>query len=147
MPSNILADPSKSDRDARPSPWRALWFALGAFWLMVGVVGVFVPLLPTTGPLIAALACFARSSPRLEVWLLTHPRFGPSLRAWREQGAVPRIGKVAAGLGVALGFGLFWLLARPGLLFGVCVGAVLMLCAAYVVSRPAPRRGGPRDGV
>jgi hypothetical protein len=54
--------------------------------------------------LILALACFSRASPRLEHWLLHHPRFGAPLRQWREHRAVSRRGKAMACLGMAIGF-------------------------------------------
>jgi uncharacterized membrane protein YbaN (DUF454 family) len=109
------------------------------FCLGLGIVGAFLPLMPTTIFLILAVGCFARSSPRLEAWLLNHPRFGPSLRQWREQRAVPLIGKVGAVLGMTLGFVVFWVAVRPGLWLALGVGVVLLGCATYVVSRPRPK--------
>lgn len=122
---------------------RAGWLVLGLVFAGLGFVGAFVPLMPTTIFLILAAACFTRSSPRLEAWLLNHPRFGPGLRAWRAEGAVPRRAKVAACLGMAVGYGLFWLAVRPGLWPGLAVAAVVTACALFVVSRPSP---GGRDG-
>lgn len=123
---------------------RAGWLVLGLVFVGLGFVGAFVPLMPTTIFLILAAACFTRSSPRLEGWLLNHPRFGPTLRAWRAEGAVPRRAKIAACLGMAAGYGLFWWAVRPGLWLGLAVAAVMAACALFVASRPSP---GGRDGV
>ena len=73
-------------------------FYLVAGWasLGLGAIGAFVPLLPTVPFVILAAFCFARSSPQLESWLLTHPHFGHHIVAWREKGAISRKGKVAA---------------------------------------------------
>lgn len=125
-------------------PVRAGWLILGLGFFALGFIGAFVPLMPTTIFLILAAACFTRSSPRLEAWLLNHPRFGPTLRAWRAEGAAPHRAKIAACLGMALGFGLFWLAVRPGLWLGLAVASVVAACALFVVSRPSP---GGRDGV
>ena len=119
---------------------RWLWFSLG--WLMValGAIGALLPVMPTTIFLILAVACFARSSPAFERRLLDHPRYGPALRLWREQGAISRKGKCFAGTGMAVGFAVFWWSAHPSWKLALCVGAVFAASAAYVLSRPAPRR-------
>ncbi len=73
-------------------------FYLVAGWasLGLGAIGAFLPLLPTVPFVILAAFCFARSSPRLENWLLNHPHFGHHIVAWREKGAISRKGKIAA---------------------------------------------------
>ena len=68
----------------------------------MGIIGALLPVMPTTIFLILALACFARSSPRLETWLLTHPHFGHHIVAWREKGAISRKGKIAATIAFAV---------------------------------------------
>src|SRR3546814_18408060 len=86
---------------------------LGFIWVGIGAVGAFVPLLPTTIFIILALGCFARSSPRLEHWLLNHERFGPALRAWRDKRAISKSAKRAAYIGMTVGYGLFCVSVRP----------------------------------
>jgi len=118
---------------------RWLWFALG--WLMVGlgVIGALLPVMPTTIFLILAVGCFARSSPKFEQRLLAHPRYGPSLRLWREQGAVSRKGKAFASAGMAVGFAVFCWGAHPSWRLLLGVGLFFAASAGYVLSRPAPR--------
>lgn len=117
-----------------------LYLCLG--WLMVafGIVGAFLPLMPTTVFLILASWFFARSSPQLEAWLVGHPRFGSTLRAWNESGAIPLGAKAMACAGMALGFSVFLVGARPDLWLALCVAGVFMASAVYVVSRPAPAK-------
>ena len=67
---------------------RPAWLGLGLFFVLLGFIGALLPLMPTTIFLILAAGCFARSSPRLENWLLTHPHFGHHIVAWREKGAI-----------------------------------------------------------
>ena len=78
---------------------RAGFLALGGLMLALGIVGAFLPVMPTTIFLIVAAWCFGRSSPRLEAWMLDHPRFGLALRQWREEGAVPLRAKLMAVFG------------------------------------------------
>lgn len=118
---------------------RTGWLLLGLLCVGLGLVGAFVPLLPTTIFMILAAGCFARSSPRLEAWLLDHPRFGPALRAWRAEGAIPLAGKRAACIGITIGYGLFWIGARPGPGLALAVAVMMAACAAWIVTRPLPK--------
>ncbi|WP_404406638.1 YbaN family protein [Pelagibacterium halotolerans] len=112
---------------------------LGLLMLALGITGAFLPVMPSTIFLILAAWFFGRSSPRLERWLLEHPRFGPTLRVWQEQGAVPRRAKVFACVGIALGYVLFFIGAQPGVIVGVIVAIIMGACALYILSRPTPR--------
>ena len=120
---------------------RIPYFCLGWLMLVLGMVGAVVPLMPTTIFLILASWFFARSSPRLEAWLLNHPRFGRTLRAWHENGAVPRAAKGMACAGMTVGFAMFWIGMHPTLWLALAVAGVLLASALYVITRPAPREG------
>ena len=78
---------------------KSLCTLLGALCLGLGVVGIFVPLLPTTPFLLLAAALWMHSSPRLHAWLLSHGRLGACIRDFRERRAIPLHAKI---LSVAL---------------------------------------------
>jgi len=130
----------KQDQTEHSGRWkrRAYW-ALGMLMLALAVVGAVLPVMPTTIFVILAAACFGRASPRWEAYLLQHPQFGPSLVAWREQGAISRRGKSFAVAGIALGLVVFWRTTHPVPWLGLLVSAFMVGCAIWVVSRPAPR--------
>lgn len=92
----------KQDLQSAPAQ-RAVYLAVGLLFVALGFIGAFLPVLPTTPFLILAAACFARSSRRLESWLLDHRRFGPTLRGWRESGAIPRKAKMMSLAGTSIG--------------------------------------------
>lgn len=129
------------ERPLRTGAGRMFWRAAGFLFLVLGLVGAVLPLMPTTIFLILAAGCFARSSPRMEAWLMNHPRFGPVLTAWRATGAIPRQAKIYAVLGMTGGWAVFVLAARPTLWLAGLVAGVMVACAAWVVSRPEPGRG------
>ncbi len=120
---------------------RGLWLVLGLGFVALGIIGALLPVMPTTIFLILAAGCFARSSTRLESWLLDHPRFGPTLRAWRANGAISRRGKTAASAA--------WRWAMPSsgsppgrICQAALVVAVLLAgCAAFVLTRPTAGDG------
>ncbi len=118
---------------------RGAFFCLGCLMLVLGIIGAVTPLLPTTIFLILAAWCFARSSPRLELWLLDHPRFGKTLRDWQAYGAVSRSSKAMACAGMTAGFVIFYISAWPAPWLALLVAGMLLACAGYVVSRPDPR--------
>lgn len=122
---------------AKTRTMRAVYFLLGILMLALGVIGAFLPLMPTTIFLILAAWCFSKSSSRLEAWLLGHPVFGRTILDWRTHGAIAPRAKAMACAGMALGYVLFWLGARPGLWLALLVAVVLGACAAYVLTRPS----------
>ena len=121
---------------------RLLYLMAGLLLTALGIVGAFLPLMPTTIFLILAAWCFTRSSTRLEGWLLNHRRFGPILLAWRREGAISRRAKALACTGMALGFVLFLVAAKPALWLLLLVLAALGACAWFVISRPEPSLRG-----
>ncbi len=82
---------------------RGLWLLAGFAALAAGVIGIFVPLLPTTPFVLLAAFCFARGSERCEAWLLNHRTFGPMVRNWRERRAIPLRVKQLAWVMMTLG--------------------------------------------
>ncbi|MFC5357010.1 YbaN family protein [Azospirillum himalayense] len=123
---------------------RRLWLALGYAAVGLGIAGTVLPLLPTTPFLLLAAGAFAKSSPALRDRLYRDPRFGPLLRDWQAEGAIPRKAKVAALVGMGVSWAIVVLTtSRPlvPVLAGTCMAAV----AVYIVTRPSPSRPAPRD--
>ena len=112
----------------RPLWQRLLWLAAGVLSLATGIVGIFLPLLPTTPFVLLAAFCLSRGSSRAERWLLSHPRLGPLVSDWRASRAIPLRAKQLAWGMMALGSAwAAWLLpARWAWLPALCCAAVAL---------------------
>lgn len=126
-----------------PVPVRVVFAALGTAFVLLGTLGLFLPVLPTTPFLLLAAACYARSSRRVFNWLLGHPRFGPLIREWREHRSMPYRAKRTALLLIAASFAMsigFFVPGWPAKLAMAAGGLVLMAWIARIPSRDAPGR-------
>ena len=85
---------------------KTLLLMCGWICVALGLLGAFLPLLPTTPFLLLASACFMRGSPRLNHWLLNHPKFGPILTNWHQHGAVSKHVKRRANVMIVASFAL-----------------------------------------
>ena len=75
---------------------KILYVILGSLSLGLALLGIFLPLLPTTPLLLLAAALYLRSSQRLYSWLMNHPKLGPYIRNFRENKAIPRRAKIVS---------------------------------------------------
>jgi len=88
---------------------RWLLIIIGLVSTGLGIIGIFVPLLPTTPFLLLAAACFARSSERFHSWLVNHNRLGPMIRGYLDGSGIPLRAKYTA-------ITLVWLTLPPSAL-------------------------------
>ena len=119
---------------------RAVWIAAGVIALLLGILGIALPLLPTTPFLLLAAFCFSRGSQRLHDWLLDHPRLGPPIRSWRDHGAISARAKILAGVAIAATFGLSLALGVSNTVL-IIQAVVLAAVLAFIMSRPTPPSG------
>lgn len=118
---------------------RYLALLLACLFLILAIIGIFLPGLPTVPFLLLAAWFSARSSPRLHQWLHRHPIFGKLLTDWETNKSISRKSKIIAVLMLMLSYALMlvrvensWILISVGLLF--------LLVAVFLVSRPEPHR-------
>lgn len=130
--------------DTLPAPLRrGLYFGVGAVSVVMGVIGILVPLWPTTCFLLLAGWCFARSSPRAERWLHENRLFGRYLADYRQRGVIDRTVRATAVVTLWLFVGVSaFLLSR------LWVSALLLLVAGGVTLHlySLPTEAAPSHG-
>ena len=123
-----------------PLPWlRALFAIAGVLALLAGIIGIFLPVLPTTPFVLLAAACFARSSPRIYGWLLRHRLFGPMIDTWQRERAVPRRVKWIALASMACSIGLSLLLMQGQPWLQLLLAVIGLTLSAWLIRLPEPQ--------
>jgi uncharacterized membrane protein YbaN (DUF454 family) len=105
---------------------KPLLITLGLFFVGLTVLGIFLPVLPTTPLLLLALACFAKSSEKLHDWLLTNKTFGPLIKQWHETRSMPRKAKVYAIISIVIAGGISLLSVDTFMLKFLLIAALLI---------------------
>lgn len=115
---------------------RAFSLALGWCCVGLGLVGLVLPVLPTTPFLLVAAWAFARSSERFHDWLINHPRLGGPLRAWREHGVVSPRAKVAAVSTMGASLAYVTLFLADDWLLPMAAATPMGATAVWLLTRP-----------
>ena len=108
---------------------RYIWIGGGLTALSLGLIGILLPLLPTVPFLLLAALCFSKSSEKLHQWLVSHPKFGPPIDDWNENGAISHRAKILATASVIAAFTLSVVLdLRPLVLLiqALCLSGVML---------------------
>lgn len=127
-----MKDGQKQERSfAATVAWRALAVAC----VVLGAIGIVLPVLPTVPFLLVAAWAAGKGWPRLEAWLLAHPQHGPVIRRWRDHGAVPRRAKWAASAMMLLSAVVLVLTALP-LWAKWSIPALMAAVALWLWTRP-----------
>lgn len=124
---------------------RMVLLVLGSIALLLGIIGIFLPGLPTTPFILVAAACYARASERFYRWLLHNPTFGPLIAEWRHHRSIPwRVKWLAITLmGLTISVSIWSFSGKPwlqGLLAFIGLSTAIWLWR--IPSRDRPRRPG-----
>lgn len=114
---------------------KGLLFVLGWLCFVIGVIGAFVPILPTTPFLLLAGVCFSKSSPRFHTWLLSLPVMGAGMRDWNENRVIRPRAKVLCLSMILLGLFLIWRSPKIPFLVQLSVSVAMVSVSGFVLTR------------
>ncbi len=122
----------------QPLPLR--FVVMGAGWvsLSLGIVGVFLPLLPTTPFVLLAAYCFSKSSVRLHHWLIQQPQLGPMIQNWEQYGSISKRAKITATVAMIILFTISLTLLSIGMVYKVLLVGIAAAVLAFIWTRPLP---------
>ncbi|MEX1665364.1 YbaN family protein [Zhongshania arctica] len=110
-----------------------LFTFLGFFFIALGTIGAFLPVLPTTPFILLAAGCFSRSSKKWHNWLLGNKLFGPSIHRWESRRCVNCKTKVFSLLSMTVMGGISLAVASHGFYFKLAAGALMLIGALCII--------------
>lgn len=113
------------------------WRILVSIFVILAMIGAILPGMPTTIFLILAAWAASKGWPQMDAWLLNHPKYGITLRNWREHGTVPRKAKYWAS-GMMFVSAMIMLFTRAPLLVKVFTDITMLIIAIWLWQRPEP---------
>ena len=116
------------------------WRSLVVIFITLGIIGAILPGMPTTVFLILAAWAASKGWPQMDAWLLNHPKYGPTLSNWRENGTVPRKAKWIASI-MMLARGILMLFTNALFWVKVFTDVTMLIVAIWLWLRPEPERG------
>jgi len=124
----------------------AIYVTLAAISFALGVIGLFLPVMPTTCFMLAAVWLASRGSPRFANWIRNHPRFGPPIQSWERERAIPKHAKIMAVIMLSVSCLIIaFTVSHWPLKIGLILG--LSGLAIWIVTRPLPSLQCPVRGV
>jgi len=116
---------------------RVVYFSLGWVFFALGVIGVFLPVMPTTPFMLLALWGFARSSDKFHNWLYTHRLFGPPLQQWNEYRVIPLIAKIMSISFMSVSFVMMMLFSSMLMWVKLTIAMIMIYGAWFILSKPS----------
>ncbi|EQC45280.1 YbaN family protein [Bacteriovorax sp. Seq25_V] len=116
---------------------KLIFLTLGFVSIILGFIGLFLPILPTTPFLILAAYLFSQSSKRMHNWLLEHRIFGPIINDWEKHGAISVKTKWIACTAIVIFFSYTLIFVNVNIYIKSIVALSGIVVMAFILSRPS----------
>ncbi len=124
---------------------RKFYLAIGAFATMLGIIGIFLPLMPTTCFLLIAAWAFAKSSPAAYQRLLANPHLGPRIHDWQQHRIISRRAKRVATVSILASFALSMLIVKDSSISLIALSSIMIGLLWFIHSRPSEATSNPGE--
>lgn len=114
---------------------KPVWFIFAWISFALGIIGAFLPILPTTPFLILSAFLFSKSSPRFHAWLLNLPIAGEGIKDWQHNRVIRPRAKVLCATMILVSLGIIWMNSTILLAVKVIVSFILVSVGSFVVTR------------
>ncbi len=127
---------------------KVLYFILGWLFFILGVIGIFLPVMPTTPFMLLALWAFARSSKRFHDWLYHHPLFGPPLQKWNEHRVIPLVAKIFSVSFMTISVVVMSIFSPLNIWLKLGIASIMAYGAWFILSKPShPPKAAESDAI
>lgn len=116
---------------------RIIFLSLGLLTTLLGFIGIFLPLLPTTPFLLLSAYFFSKSSETLHNWLINHKIFGPIIRDWRMYGIIRKRAKIISMILIVILFGYTMIFVKVKIIIKAVVLLIGLSVSTFIVTRPS----------
>ncbi|MCB9061120.1 MAG: YbaN family protein [Halobacteriovoraceae bacterium] len=113
---------------------------MGFIFLSLGVIGIFLPLLPTTPFIILSAYFFSKGQKRLHNWLLTLPKIGMIINDWEQYGVISKKSKILASIMIIVLFSYTLIFVQVNLYIKIVVALIGISVLVFILSRPSVRK-------
>jgi len=119
---------------------KPVYFATGWIFFFLGIIGVILPVLPTTPFMLLALWAFSKSSDRFHYWLYNHKYFGPLLQQWQQYHVIPLTAKVFAISMMVISFVYLLLYRQLHVSILIAIALVMLYGMRFILTKPSSVR-------
>ncbi len=119
---------------------KIIYLSFGIAFVLMAIIGIFLPLIPTTPFLLLSAYCFSRSSEKYYQWLLNHRIFGPIITDWNKYGVVSVKSKIiAVSMIIALfSYSLIYVEVAP--IVKIIISLIGLSVITFLLTRPSHRK-------
>ncbi len=114
---------------------RSFFYFIGWLSLILGLIGAFIPILPTVPFILLSAYCFSKSSPKMQSWILSRPHLGPAIIEWNNHQIIRPRAKILATIAITASFLSTIIFVSVNLFIKVFIGFLGITLLVFILTR------------